>query len=195
MYILFRLHLSRRRASDLGNENWTHDPRLELDSIVRIYNLLRLLNTLFNRVFGESAWMSSLLFLIVNIFPMNVYSIIKLRSQLDFISYLYSVLAIPCLVVCSASLYAPMEALQISSTQISERSQVQTIIARLRRNSNSLVENKTEIQREIRYVSFILRSCYPIRCKLYSFGFVDKEAKVTFIKLAIDITIYFLLTF
>ncbi len=139
--------------------------------------------------------MSALLLIIVTILPMNVYAIVKLRNQLDIVSYVYSILAIPCLLVCSASLYIPMEALQFSSTQISERSQAQKIIMKLRGNSVYNDNDRKERIRQMRYVSLLLRSCSPIRCKLYNFGFVDKEAKVTFLKLVIDTTVYLLLTF
>jgi hypothetical protein len=164
-----------------------------LDSHIRAYNTLQLGNNLFNKVFGASAWLPSLLSALITVLPFGLYGIIKLGWKLDIFSYAYCTVAVPCIFILLLAFYSPMESLQFASAQLSDKNLVYNIISKVSSKNGSETRQKSKKKRN--YVKALLNSGRPLQCKLYCFGFIDKQAKTTLFKLIVDSTIYILLTF
>jgi hypothetical protein len=155
--------------------------------------MLQLLNSLFNKVFGSSAWLPSFLFLLISILPLGMSGIIKLGGQLDVLSYTFCIVVVPCICILLLGFYSPLESLHSSSTQLSDKYHVRRIISKVCSKLGG--ETWPGGKKQRKYVSALLSSCRPLQCKLYCFGFIDKGAKATLFNLIVDSTVYLLLTF
>ncbi len=176
---------------DSGDDGTTE---LNFDLMLRVYNILRLLNNIYNTTLGASLWLPSLLSAIVTLLPMLIYAIVKLRDELDLISYGFCFVGVPCSCVLLFWFYSPMESIFSVSAYLSAPSQIHRIIlehkskgeANMRQNYNKM---------KVRYIQGLFKSLKPLQCKIYSFGFIDRNAMATLFKVIFDLTVYLLLTF
>ncbi len=109
-----------------------------LESNIRAYGVLQLLNILLNKVFCTSGWLPSLLLAASVVLPLAFYVIIKIGGKVDIFSNAYCIVVIPCLFILLIGFYSPMEALYSASDQLSRKNKIYRVI------SKAVAKNGTE---------------------------------------------------
>lgn len=175
---------------------------------LKLYAGVRIMCTLYNKVFGNSPWLPSLLTVCTIVQPMAVYGILKLGDRLDFVSYTYLCLAVPCIVLINMGLYYPMVGVESNSVKIGDGTQIHKFLTRFKltheskkepaegsSGGGSLIKDSVILRRKLKFMKTSLMSCQRVQCNLLTFGAVDKKAKQHLLRVLVDLTIYFLLTF